>query len=98
MSGFLMTLRPFFFFGAPSPAGCTAPGASPAGRKPGLAPGGATALRRSIFPRTFTPRISSKPGGGGAPGTAGATGAGLGDDAAAAAAGARTRGAAGGAG
>src|SRR5437773_105275 len=71
MSDFLMTLRPFFFLGAPSPAAASAPGAGSAPRAAGEG-AGAAGLRRSILPRTFTPRISSNPGGGGAgtgPGT-----------------------------
>src|SRR5579875_870675 len=73
---FLMTLRPFLRLPA-SPGGCpgTAPG-SPAGAAGGRQPdaaGGATALRRSIFPSTFGPRISSNPGGGGAGGRVGGT-------------------------
>src|SRR6185369_5755992 len=43
--------------------GAAAP-SPPGGRYDGAA-GGAVALRRSIFPRTFTPRICSNPGGGG---------------------------------
>src|SRR5437870_2078735 len=71
MSDFLMTLRPFFFLGAPSAAAASAPGAGSAPRAAGEG-AGAAGLRRSILPRTFTPRISSNPGGGGAgtgPGT-----------------------------
>ena len=71
MSDFLMTLRPFFFLGAPSAAAASVPGAGSAPRAAGDG-AGAVGLRRSILPRTFTPRISSNPGGGGAgtgPGT-----------------------------
>src|SRR5437762_2343868 len=71
MSHFLMTLRPFSFLGAPSAAAASAPGAGSAPRAAGEG-AGAAGLRRSILPRTFTPRISSNPGGGGAgtgPGT-----------------------------
>src|SRR5437016_964569 len=71
MSDFLMTLRPFFFLGAPSAAAASAPGAGSAPRAAGEG-AGAAGLRRSILPSTFTPRISSNPGGGGAgtgPGT-----------------------------
>src|SRR5207302_1270770 len=64
MSDFLMTLRPFFFLGAPSAAAASVPGAGSAPRAAGDG-AGAVGLRRSILPRTFTPRISSNPGGGG---------------------------------
>src|SRR5438034_805344 len=75
MSDFLMTLRPFFFLGAPSLGAASVPGAASAPRADG-APAGAVALRRSIFPSTFTPRISSNPGGGagGVAGRGGGTG------------------------
>ena len=42
--------------------------ASPGGRHGWPALGGGAALRRSMRPSTLTPRISSNPGGGGAPG------------------------------
>src|SRR5206468_3986175 len=66
MSDFLMTLRPFFFLGAPSPAAGSALGAGSAAPRTAGDGAGAVGRRRSILPRTLTPRISSKPGGGGA--------------------------------
>ena len=57
LSGFLMTLRPFFFFGraVAAPRARHAPGASPGGRHAWPGAGRRTALRRSILPSTFTP-------------------------------------------
>src|SRR5207249_1988273 len=74
MSDFLMTFRPFFFFGAPSAGAASVPGAASPLRPAGAAAGGGV-LRRSILPSTLTPRISSKPGAG-ATGTAGRAAAG----------------------